>query len=109
MLDIIAGVGARGFLLTEPDCSLLLEGRGGGGVWGKGGYGEREGMGGREGMGASCIIWTAIILFRHLCIYQFPKSEILLVTPLILDWINSISVFHKKYLTHSYIYYNEFR
>ena len=26
MLDIIAGVGARGFLLTEPDCSLILEG-----------------------------------------------------------------------------------
>ena len=27
MLDIIAGVGARGFLLTEPDCSLILEGK----------------------------------------------------------------------------------
>ena len=26
MLDIIAGVGPRGFLLTEPDCSLILEG-----------------------------------------------------------------------------------
>ena len=26
MLDIIAGVGARGFLLAEPDCSLILEG-----------------------------------------------------------------------------------
>ena len=31
MLDIIAGVGARGFLLTEPDCNLILEGVCGGG------------------------------------------------------------------------------
>ena len=28
MLDIIAGVGPRGFLLTEPDCNLILEGTG---------------------------------------------------------------------------------
>jgi hypothetical protein len=26
MLDIIAGVGPRGFLLTEPDCNLILQG-----------------------------------------------------------------------------------
>ena len=28
MSDIIAGVGPRGFLLTEPDCNLILEGGG---------------------------------------------------------------------------------